>query len=157
MSPDTYVHPGTFSADTLTARYPEPVFPPEGDALFVAVRGSAVCAPAGVSPQVFLQAVPAGCPVKRTVYLGHRGSAPCYAVELAAESLLPEGMDACGVRDLYGRIPEDDLAVAALAVRIVEYDRTTQYCGRSRPSGRSFALPATGSSTRGCRPPSSFS
>ncbi|WP_301664484.1 NAD(+) diphosphatase [Methanoculleus frigidifontis] len=68
--------------------------------------------------------------MERTVYLGHRGSAPCYAVAIAAESPLPEGMDACGVRDLYGRIPEDDLAVAALAVRIVDYDRTTQYCGQ---------------------------
>ncbi|RXE55841.1 NUDIX hydrolase [Methanoculleus taiwanensis] len=129
---DTRIHTGAFSADALTVRYPAPEIPAEGDALFLLVRGSDICTVVGERPQVFLHADPAtaGCRVERTLYLGHRAAIPCYAVEIAVESLLPEGMGACGVRALYGRVPEDDLAAAALAVRIIDFDRTTQYCGR---------------------------
>ncbi len=138
---DTHIHTGAFSADTLTARYPEPQVLPGGGALFVLVRGSDLCVTAEEYPQVFLHADPAsgGCRVERTLYLGHRGAVPCYVVEAAAESSLPEGMEVCGVRDLYGRVPADELAIAALAVRIVDFDRTTQYCGRCGAKTRPVA------------------
>ena len=45
-------------------------------------------------------------------------------------SLLPGGLEFFSLRDLFGRIPDEELAIAAYAVRITGFDRTTRFCGR---------------------------
>ena len=62
-------------------------------------------------------------------YLGRYDGLPCYAVELADESL-PDGMDFKDLRQVYGLLEEDLFVLGGRAVQIVEWDRTHQYCGR---------------------------
>jgi len=43
---------------------------------------------------------------------------------------LPEGRVLFCIKDLYGRIPDADLAVASLAGRMIRFARTHRFCGR---------------------------
>lgn len=67
---------------------------------------------------------------ERCQYLGHRGKVPYYAAEMGSDSPVPDGLEHTGVRELFGRIPDEELAIAAYAVRITAFDRTTRFCGR---------------------------
>jgi NAD+ diphosphatase len=124
-------HNARFAVDSLHKEYPEPDRLPE-DACLVFVRDGSVCVRKGSTPTIF-EKVPADLPegLKRNAqYLGHRGSGTCYAIEVPGDLPLPEGLAYSGVRDLAGLIPDEELAIAGLAVQILEYDRTTRFCGR---------------------------
>ncbi len=123
-------HNARFAARCLQKQYPEPDLLPE-DACLVFVRDGKVCIGNCGTPTIFATAfpdLPAGLQ-RNAQYLGHRGSVPVYAVE-AGDLPLPDGPAYSGVRDLAGLVPDEDLAVAALAVQITEYDRATRFCGR---------------------------
>jgi NAD+ diphosphatase len=68
--------------------------------------------------------------VQRVQYLGHRGPVPCYAAEVASGPATGGCMFYPRVRELYGVLPDEELAIAALAVRIIDFDRTTRFCGQ---------------------------
>ncbi|KUG20911.1 nadh pyrophosphatase [hydrocarbon metagenome] len=137
-------HRARFAVDCLHKQYPEPDRLPE-DACLVFVRDRGVCvrkgstegSTKGSTPTIFQAAFP-DLPgeLKRDEltrdarYLGHRGAVACYAVEVPGDLPLPEGLAYSGVRELAGLVPDGELAVAALAVQIVDYDRTTRFCGR---------------------------
>ncbi|MCC7565891.1 MAG: NAD(+) diphosphatase [Methanomicrobiaceae archaeon] len=138
-------HRARFAVDCLHKQYPEPDRLPE-DACLVFVRDRGVCVRKGSTkdstPTIFQTAFP-DLPgelkrdeLKRDElnrdarYLGHRGAVACYAVEVPGDLPLPEGLAYSGVRELAGLVPDGELAVAALAVQIVDYDRTTRFCGR---------------------------
>ncbi|NJR67192.1 MAG: NAD(+) diphosphatase [Leptolyngbyaceae cyanobacterium CRU_2_3] len=53
----------------------------------------------------------------------------CYEVELATDTVPPDGMDLVGLRELHGVLEDDLFALGARAVQIKEWDRTHQYCG----------------------------
>ena len=124
-------HGGKFTTDALEARFPEPEVIPE-TALWVLVKGDGICVSAGDVPAIFSGKNPeiAGIPVEHIQYLGHWGPIACYAAELRADAAMPAGLEYSGVRELFGRIPEIDLAIAAFAVRMIDFDRTTKFCGR---------------------------
>lgn len=63
-------------------------------------------------------------------YLGQLNGQPCYAVELAEDTIPPQGMAFQGLRQVYERLDEDLFGVAGRAVQIVEWDRTHRFCGR---------------------------
>ena len=63
-------------------------------------------------------------------YLGHRGPVPWYAIDATGDLPLPEGLAYSGVRECAGLLPDEELAIAGLAVQIIDYDRTTRFCGR---------------------------
>ena len=65
----------------------------------------------------------------RTQFLGHLGGEPCYAAELASDASPPPGAQFRDLRQLFGRLREELMAVAGRAVQIVEWDRTHQFCG----------------------------
>jgi NAD+ diphosphatase len=71
-----------------------------------------------------------GLKVQSSHYLGARRGAPCFCGEGATGTLLPAGMEKTGLRPLFGRLPDDLFWLAALAVQIVEWDRTHRFCGR---------------------------
>lgn len=124
-------HTARFAADSLQKQYPEPDRLPE-DACLVFVRDGGVCVRPGGAPTVFAW-IPPELPeglIRHAQYLGHRGPVPCYAIEIHGEILLPEGLTCSAVRDLAGLVPGEELAIAGLAVQIVDYDRTTRFCGR---------------------------
>ena len=126
------IHDPKFSAGTLAFRFPVPEAVPLGEALWVMVSGNGVAVMNGNNPTIFSEKNPAvfPCPVERVQYLGHRETTPCYAAEIAQGTTLPGLWKYSGVRELFGLVPDDELAIAALAVQIIDFDRTTQYCGR---------------------------
>jgi NAD+ diphosphatase len=65
----------------------------------------------------------------RTQVLGSLDEIACCSAELPADSIAPDGMRFCGLRELYGTLDEDFYTLAGRAIQIVEWDRTHQYCG----------------------------
>ena len=65
----------------------------------------------------------------RVQFLGHLGEQACYSAELAADVSPPPGAQFRDLRQLYGRVPEEIMAVSGRAVQIMEWDRTHQFCG----------------------------
>ncbi len=121
-------HKATFAVNCLHRQYPEPDRLPD-DACLVFVRDGGVCVRNGSAPTIFEGVCPEG--LKRDAqYLGHRGPVACYAVEVPGDLPLPDGLAHSGVRELAGLIPDEELAVAGLAVQIIDYDRNTRFCGR---------------------------
>lgn len=122
-------HKARFAVDCLHKQYPEPDRLAE-DACLVFVREGGVCVRKGSAPTIYEKVSPdlPGGLQRSARYLGHRGSVACYAVEVPGD--LPEGMAYSGVRELAGLIPDEELAVAGLAVQIIDYDRATRFCGR---------------------------
>ena len=124
-------HTARFSTEGLSRNYPEPEEVPASGALWVTVRENGVAIPAGPAPTIFTDRHPAsaGRTVVRTQYLGHLGTRPVYAAETAGASATPDLTIHSGVRELSGKIPDEELAIAALAVQILGFDRTTRFCG----------------------------
>jgi NAD+ diphosphatase len=98
----------------------------------VIVKGDGICITAGDPPSVVYPGDPfrPGTALERSQYLGHRGNVPYYAGEIGREDPVPEGTTSSGIRDLFTRVPDEDLALAAFAVRIIDFDRKTRFCGR---------------------------
>ncbi|MDP3564325.1 MAG: NAD(+) diphosphatase [Methanoregula sp.] len=125
-------HTAKLSTGQLDFRFPLPEVIPESGALWVIVCRNEVAVTNGEQPTIFCAEKPAGMPgsSERVQYLGHRNATPCYAVESVAGTALPAGWQYSGVRDLFGRVPDAELAIAALAVQLMDFDRTTLFCGR---------------------------
>jgi NAD+ diphosphatase len=125
-------HTARFSVTSLTQRFPEPETIPESGADWVLVSGTNVAITRDDPPRLYVSTNPktAGCTVETIRYLGHRNEIPVYAAEIAGDSPLPPEMKCAAVRQLFGHLPDDELAVAAYAVRIIEFVRTNRYCGR---------------------------
>ena len=125
------VHTGKFSADSLRTVFPEPEKVP-GTAWWVLVRGDEVAIRPGRYPVVLVLGNPARDNVflQDRIYLGYRGAVPCYAGILDPESPAPEDRQFARVRDLFVMIPHEELAIAAFAVRMIDYDQKTRFCGR---------------------------
>lgn len=66
----------------------------------------------------------------RRQYLGQLGGRAVVALELEEDHEPPEGMRFEGLRALFPRLDGDQLALAGLAVQIVDWDRDHQFCGR---------------------------
>ena len=126
------VHKAKFSTGSMTFKFPVPDAIPVSGALWVIVSKNNVAITNGNKPTIFSETNPADslCPILRVQYIGHRNATACYAVEVASGTAPPADWQYSGVRELFGRIPEDELAIAALAVQIIDFDRTTQFCGR---------------------------
>jgi len=125
-------HTARFSVTGLTQRFPEPESVPESGASWVLVSGTSVAITRDDPMRLFVLTNPmtAGCMAETIRYIGHRGKIPCYAAEIASGAPLPQEMKYASVREMFGLLPDDELAVAAYAVRIIEFARTTRYCGR---------------------------
>ncbi|HUH78716.1 MAG TPA: NAD(+) diphosphatase [Methanoregula sp.] len=125
-------HKPAFSTDMLHARYPEPKDLTGTGARWIVVGDETVAARTGAPMTVVLAEPPAsfGFSVEDPLYLGHRGGIPVYSAGAAPGSQAPPGWEFFCVRDLFGRIPDEELALAALAVQLTEFDRTNRFCGR---------------------------
>lgn len=80
----------------------------------------------------------------RTQFLGMLDGMPCFSGELPANAPPPPGMEFCGLRPLFGRLPDPLFWLAARAVQVVDWDRTHQFCG-------SCGLPTAGRTTERAR------
>ena len=66
----------------------------------------------------------------RTQYLGRLADRDCYAAEVPEGSEPPGGMVFQGLRALYGTLAEPWYRAAFLGIHLVEWDRTTLFCGQ---------------------------
>jgi NAD+ diphosphatase len=67
--------------------------------------------------------------IVRRQYLGQLGETHCYSAEVSSSAALPAGTLALGLREVYGRVPDEQWALAARAVQVVDWDRSHQFCG----------------------------
>ena len=125
------LHMGKLTAGSLLSRFPLPEAPPQS-AQWVIVSGNGVWVTCGDKPTIFFEksSADSASSVLRVQYLGLRDAVACYAVEIAPGTPLHSGRQYSGVRELFGRVPDQELAIAALAVQIIDFDRTTRFCGR---------------------------
>ncbi|MCB9421003.1 MAG: NAD(+) diphosphatase [Ardenticatenaceae bacterium] len=74
-----------------------------------------------------------GVTAVRQQYLGYlEGSKPihCYTVGVPEKSEAPAGMAFMGLRQLFGLLDETCIYLAGRAFQIIDWDRTSQYCGQ---------------------------
>lgn len=124
-------HNARFVGHSLHQQYPVPAWPPD-DANFVFFHTGKIFVPKGVKSTILENRSP-DIPrdlVKNAVYLGHRGSQNYYAITIPDDMTLPKEGIFCGVRELSGLIPDDELSIAGLAAQIIHYDQATRFCGR---------------------------
>ncbi|MCA1916655.1 NAD(+) diphosphatase, partial [Methanospirillum hungatei] len=124
-------HKARFAAHSLHMQYPVPDMP-QDDAHLVYIHDKQIFVRTGDKPTI-LSDLPSDFPEdfhKNMVYLGHLGTAPCYALSVPDGIPLPQGGLFYQVRELAGRISDDELAIAGLGVQLIHYDLTTRFCGR---------------------------
>lgn len=141
---DSFPHNAVFSSAFLEPVYPEPTEPPE-DAEWVIVRKNGVYLQPGEPPVLVFtrDRIEAIFGILRSQYLGHRDGVAWYAAEVAEDTAVPGSVFYPDIRTLHAILPDSELAVAALAVRIIAFDRTTRFCGQcgseTRQSGEERA------------------
>jgi len=70
-------------------------------------------------------------PIAPPLYLGTLDGDPCWTARLTDEAASPPpGMAFHGLRELHGRLPEAEWAVAGRAVQLLAWDRDHRFCGR---------------------------
>ena len=110
-----------------------PVFPEPEDLLpaqkrWILVRGSSVLFLGGTV--LISDPVPAGLVSGEPAYLGTCDGLFYYAAEISPDAPLPGGWQLSPVRELSGKVPDSDMAVAAYAVRILDFHKSHAFCGR---------------------------
>ncbi len=125
-------HRPFLSLRNLSHSYPAPDYNPDSGDPCVVVRENTVQRSDGVAPKTILIANPlrSHTGILRTQFLGYMEGRPCHALEAPADSPESAGYRFLGVRDLYGTIPDEELALAAYAVRMIDFDRSTSFCSR---------------------------
>ena len=125
-------HRSFYAVRPLLPVYPEPEDIPPEQKRWILVRESSVLFASKPAPGTVLMPdpLPAGLACGAPAYLGTRGDVVYYAAEVAAGTAPPAGWQPSPVRELRGTVPDDDLAVASYAVRILDFDRSTAFCGR---------------------------
>jgi NAD+ diphosphatase len=126
------IHEAKLSTSNLVFRFPVPDPVPVSGAIWVLVSKNGVAVSAGARKTIFLTENPSGTwgSSERILYIGHLGTTPCYAFEGAEGRSILKGWEYYSVRELFGQVTDQELAIAALAVQIADFDRTTQFCGR---------------------------
>ncbi len=73
---------------------------------------------------------PAGLLRNNPVYLGIRDSVLYYADEVVSVAGIPMGWQQSPVRDLSGKVPDCEIALASYGLRILDAFRSNTFCGR---------------------------
>ena len=120
-----------FAPAVLVPEFPLKEETPDTEITWVLVSGTEVAITKGDPLGIFSSGKPGfGGLAGPVEYLGHRGAVPVYAAEIPDGAPLPEGRVLSGVKELYGRVPDEDLAIASFAVRMIAYAKTARFCGR---------------------------
>ena len=70
-----------------------------------------------------------GAPIDSEHYLGHLEGHECFAIALSPDTELPDDFGLVGLRELLGRVEEEHFYLAGRAIQILDWDRSTRYCG----------------------------
>lgn len=94
------------------------------------VRSGALLVTAGESPRV--PCLDRGAPLPVLVSgargIGRLGETACWAAESDAEGP-PPGFAFVPLRQLFDRLPDEEVAIAGRAAQVVDFDRKHRYCG----------------------------
>jgi len=125
-------HPAVFAVASLIPHFPEPVDIPKSGVEWILVSGTGILTGSGNTSRVITGLDPrtTGFAVNSIRYLGHHEGRPCYAAEIDTAQPVPAGWELRNIRDLFTRLPKEDLAIASFAVRIVDFFTSSRYCGR---------------------------
>ncbi len=98
---------------------------------FVFVSDKMMIAESGekASPPCFTNPAELGLEPIKEWYLGTLAGRHCYCAEISEPASVPDKMAFRGLRYLYGRLEESLHRIAMKAVHMIEWDRTTRYCG----------------------------
>lgn len=133
-------HRPFYAVRPLLPVYPEPEDPSPARKRWILVQGSSVLFRSDPAPGTVLMPdpLPSGLACGAPVYLGTLDDQIFYAAEIAPGAALPGGWQLSPVRELSGLVPDRDMAYASYAVRILDFDRSTAFCGscgaETRPS-----------------------
>ncbi|NLM28812.1 MAG: NAD(+) diphosphatase [Methanomicrobiales archaeon] len=124
-------HRPFYAVHPLFPVYPEPADTPPALRRRVLVRDGSVLFRSEPAPGTVLMPdpPPAGLSCGAPVYLGTRDGLVYSVAEVPTGATLPAGWQPSPVRELFGEVPESDMAIAAYAVRILDFDRSTAFCG----------------------------
>jgi len=121
-----------------------------GDRLLVA-GGEGATSAAPVAARVpTLEALAAVSLDGQRHFLGALDGIPCVALRVPDGTAPPSGWRFAGLRSLFFALPDAELALAARAFQVVEWDRTHRWCGacgsptRDKPGERAKECPACG-------------
>jgi len=125
-------HNPFYSVRPLLPVYPEPDDPSPAQIRWIMVQdGKVIFQTDQVSGTVLMnQPLPEGLISGEPVYLGTQQALYYYAAEVISSALPPDGWEVSPVRELYGKVPDNDMALASYAVRIMDFDRSHAFCGR---------------------------
>jgi NAD+ diphosphatase len=121
-----------YAVRPLIPVYPEPEDSSSAWKRWVLVRGNSVLFHTDPGPGTVLapDPIPARLACDAPVYLGTCDDLLYYAAEVSPGATSPGGWQLLPVRELYGKVPDSEMALAAYAVRILDFDRSTAFCGR---------------------------
>jgi len=94
-----------------------------GDRIHVEARGDAVSIPRWADPEKH------GLRPLRTQYLGRLDNGSCYAAEVSDPGESAEASFR-SLRSLLGMLPDELFCLAGRAFQVVDWDRTSRYCGK---------------------------
>jgi NAD+ diphosphatase len=89
------------------------------------VRPASAAAPLPAAAELALR----GAELEEAVLVGTLAGAPCRALARPADAAVPPGLEAAGLRGLFGRLPEELWQVAGRAMQLLEFARTHRLCG----------------------------
>lgn len=133
-------HHPFYAVRPLHPVFPEPEDPSPARRRWILVQGTSVVFRDDLAPGTVVMGypLPAGLASGAPVYLGTDDELCYYATEVAPGATLPAGWKTSPVRELHGVVPDRDMAYAAYAVRILDFERSNAFCGRcsakTRPS-----------------------
>ncbi len=125
-------HHPFYAVRPLLPVYPEPEQPLSVRKRWILVQNSSVFfLNDPTSGTVLMQdPLPSGLTCGEPVYLGTKDDLFYYAAEVPPGATPPEGWQSSPVRELSGKASDSDMTIASYAVRILDFDRSTAYCGR---------------------------
>lgn len=96
----------------------------QDERLLVRSNGDSAMIPVfGVEP-------PSGIEAASTQFLGTTGGVPCFAASVLPGAPIPgSGLTAEPMRPLFRLLPEEAYRIAARALHLVQWDRTSRFCG----------------------------
>ena len=125
-------HHPFYAVRPLLPVYPEPEDPSPARKRWILVQGISVLflKDPAYGTVLMPDPLPAGLVCGEPVYLGTRDNLFYYAAEVLAGATPPDCWQQSPILELSGKVPDSDIAVASYAVRILDFDRSTAFCGR---------------------------
>jgi NAD+ diphosphatase len=126
------MHLPFYAVSPLLPVYPEPEDPSPARKRWILVQGSSVLFLKDPAPGTVLMPdpLPPGLACGALAYLGTRDDLFYYAADVPPGATPPGGWQPSPVRELSGKVPDSDMAIASYAVRILDFDQSTAFCGR---------------------------